>query len=123
MVIQWESLPGQNARCTSTEPAMIAGKSTGAMRHSSRVKSFGRTRSWKRWSCSKWIALGCTTLLAGCASLPTFDNRSAPGSMWPDLEKGREARALERAEAYCASEGKNADVTREDGDVVYNCVE
>jgi hypothetical protein len=43
--------------------------------------------------------------------------------MWPHIEERREARALERAEAHCASEGRNIDVERVDGDAVYNCVE
>ncbi len=124
MVIMWESMPSQNARCTSTKPVVFAGKSAGKTRQFSRIKSSGRTRSWARWSSnSKWIVLGCTTLIVGCANLPTFDNRSAPGAMWPYIEEGREARALEKAEAYCASEGKNTDVKRVDGDAVYNCVD
>jgi hypothetical protein len=43
--------------------------------------------------------------------------------MWPYIEEGREARALEKAEAYCASEGKSTDVMRVDGDALYSCVE
>ena len=73
-----------------------------------------------RWM---WTILGCTTLLAGCANSPPVDNPSAPGAMRPDVDKRREARALERAEADCASRGKHAEAKRVEGETVYDCVD
>src|ERR1700730_14037368 len=71
----------------------------------------------------KWIVLGCATLVAGCANSPPGDNRSAPGAGQPAVDKAREARALEQAEANCASQGKHAEAKRVEGATVYDCVE
>jgi hypothetical protein len=70
----------------------------------------------------KWIVLGCATLIAGCANSPPPDNRSAPGAGQPAVDERREARALERAESDCASQGKHADASRVEGETVYTCV-
>jgi hypothetical protein len=71
----------------------------------------------------KWIVLGCATLFAGCANFPATDNRSATGAGQPAVDERREARALEQAESNCASQGKDAQTGREEGVVVYDCVQ
>jgi putative hemolysin len=70
----------------------------------------------------KWIVLCCATLVAGCANSPPADNRSAPGAGQPAVDERREARALEQAEANCASQGKHAEAKRVEGITVYDCV-
>jgi hypothetical protein len=70
-----------------------------------------------------WTAIACTALIAGCANSPPQDNRSAPGAGQPAVDQRREARALEQAEANCASHGKHAVAKRVEGDTVYDCVD
>jgi hypothetical protein len=70
----------------------------------------------------KWFALGSVTLLMGCVNSLPVDNPSAPGSFRPGAEQRSEARALEKAEADCASQGKHAQAKRVDGATVYECV-
>jgi len=70
----------------------------------------------------KWIALGPLAVLVGCANSLPVDNPSAPGSFRPSGQERSEARALERAEADCASQGKHAQAKRVEGDTVYECV-
>jgi len=71
----------------------------------------------------KWLVFYCATLVAGCANTPAQDNRSAPGAGQPAVDESREARALEQAEAKCASQGKHAEAKRVEGATVYSCVE
>ena len=71
----------------------------------------------------KWTALACAVLIAGCANSPPVDNRSAPGAGQPAVDEKREARALEQAEANCASQGKHAEARRVEGATVYDCVQ
>jgi putative hemolysin len=70
----------------------------------------------------KWTVLACATLVTGCANFPPTDNRSFPGAGQPAVDEGREARALELAETNCASQGKDAEAGRVEGQTVYNCV-
>jgi hypothetical protein len=70
----------------------------------------------------KWMALGALALLLGCVNSLPVDNPSAPGSFRPSGEERSEARALEKAEADCASQGKHAQAKRVQGDTVYECV-
>lgn len=70
----------------------------------------------------KWMTIVCTALIAGCANSPQPDNRSASGAGQPAVDERREARALEQAEANCASQGKHAVTRREEGQTVYDCV-
>jgi hypothetical protein len=70
----------------------------------------------------KWFAVGSVTLLMGCVNSLPVDNPSAPGSFRPGAEQRSEARALEKAEADCASQGKHAQAKRVEGDTVYECV-
>ena len=71
----------------------------------------------------KWIALGCATLIAGCANSPAPYSPSAPGAGQAAVDQRREARALEEAEANCASKGKRAEARRVEGETVYDCVD
>jgi hypothetical protein len=71
----------------------------------------------------RWTAFVCTALVAGCANAPPPDNRSAPGAGQHPVDERREARALEQAEADCASKGKHAEARRVEGDTVYDCVD
>jgi putative hemolysin len=71
----------------------------------------------------KWTALACVALMAGCANSPPVDNRSAPGAGQPAVDERDEARALEQAEANCASQGKHAEAKRVEGTTVYDCVQ
>jgi hypothetical protein len=70
----------------------------------------------------KWLALGLIALVAGCASSVPMDNPSSRGSFQPAAEERTEARALERAEADCATQGKHAVASRVEGETVYTCV-
>lgn len=70
-----------------------------------------------------WIVFAFACLLTGCANFPPTDNRSFPGAGQPVVDERREVRALELAESDCASQGKNADAGRVEGQTVYNCVE
>jgi putative hemolysin len=69
-----------------------------------------------------WTAIACTALVVGCANSPLTDNPSAPGAGQPAVDERREARALEQAEANCASQGKHAEAKRIEGATVYDCV-
>ncbi len=69
-----------------------------------------------------WIAVGLAALAVACANSPPVDNPSAPGSFRPAAEEQSEARALERAEADCVTQGKHAVAKRVDGETVYECV-
>jgi hypothetical protein len=71
----------------------------------------------------RWTAFVCTALVVGCANAPPPDNRSAPGAGQHSVDERREARALEQAEADCASKGKHAEAKRVEGDTVYDCVD
>ncbi|MBS0577716.1 MAG: hypothetical protein JSR36_00475 [Proteobacteria bacterium] len=70
----------------------------------------------------RWIATACAAVLAACANSPPVDNPSAPGSFRPAAEEQSEARALERAEADCVTQGKHAVAKRVDGETLYECV-
>ena len=70
----------------------------------------------------KWLAVGCAAVLGACANAPPMDNPSAPGSFRPAAEEQSEARALERAEADCVTQGKHAVAKRVDGETLYECV-
>jgi hypothetical protein len=70
----------------------------------------------------KWMVLSCVTLLGACAT-PPVDNPSAPGAGRPGVDQRREARALELAEADCATQGKHAVARRAEGETFYDCVE
>jgi hypothetical protein len=71
----------------------------------------------------KWTVTVVTTLIVGCANSPPPDNPSAPGAGNPRVDERREARALEQAEANCASQGKHAVARREEGETFYDCVD
>ena len=71
----------------------------------------------------KLIALVCSTFIVACAGGPPLDNPSAPGAMRPDVDERREARALERAESDCATQGKHAVSQRVEGETVYSCAD
>jgi hypothetical protein len=78
----------------------------------------------------KWMAVSCAVVIVGCANGPPVNYASGPddpgdanggfqyqgGGADPD-----EARALEQAEADCASEGKHAVSKRVEGETVYDC--
>jgi hypothetical protein len=70
----------------------------------------------------KCIALGSLAVLMGCVNSLPMDNPSSPGTLRPEGEQRAEARALEKAEADCASQGKHAVAKRVEGDTVYECV-
>ena len=70
-----------------------------------------------------WLAMGCLTILAGCAGGPPLDNPSAPGSFRPGGDQRREARSLEQAETDCAAQGKKAEARREEGETFYDCID
>jgi hypothetical protein len=71
----------------------------------------------------KWMVLGYAGLVVACANSPPVDNRSSPGAGQPAADERREARALERAESDCASQGKHAEASRVEGQTVYTCVD
>jgi putative hemolysin len=71
----------------------------------------------------KWMVSACMALIVGCANSPPPDNPSAPGAGNPRVDERREARALEQAEANCASQGKRAVARREEGETLYDCVD
>jgi hypothetical protein len=71
----------------------------------------------------------CLTLMvAGCAYLtppaemPSAQPPTQAGMAGSDAEQMSEAKALEQAEAKCASEGKHAVAHRLDNSMVYDCV-
>jgi hypothetical protein len=70
-----------------------------------------------------WTTVVGIALVAGCANSPALDNPSAPGAGRPGVDQRREARALEQAEADCASQGKRAVARREEGETFYDCVD
>jgi hypothetical protein len=71
-----------------------------------------------RWTLS-WVAI----VAAGCANAPPpAENPSAPVPPQSDAQQTLEARALEQAEAKCASEGKKAEARRVDNVTVYDCI-
>jgi hypothetical protein len=74
-------------------------------------------------------AMVCLTLMvAGCAYLtppaemPSAQPPTQAGMAGSDAEQMSEAKALEQAEAKCASEGKHAVAHRLDNSMVYDCV-
>ena len=67
----------------------------------------------------KWTTLCCATLVAGCVNAPAPDNPSASAHS----QERSEARALEAAEADCASQGKHAVAQRSEGETFYHCVD
>ena len=69
------------------------------------------------------MVLACAAVLTACAGGPPLDNPSAPGAMRPDVDRGREARALEQAEAECAKQGKHAVSQRVEGETLYDCAD
>ncbi len=71
----------------------------------------------------KRLVLACVTLLTACVAGPAPENPSAPGAMRPDVDERREARALEQAEAECATQGKHAVSQRVEGQTQYDCVD
>jgi hypothetical protein len=77
----------------------------------------------------KWMAASCAAVIVGCANAPPISYSSGPDpgganggfqyqSGGTDSE---EARALEQAEADCASQGKHAVAKRDEGETVYDC--
>jgi hypothetical protein len=71
---------------------------------------------------NKCIAVALAAVVSACANAPPADNPSSPNSFRPEAEQQSEARALERAEADCVTQGKHAVAKRVDGDTVYECV-
>ena len=68
----------------------------------------------------KLLLAGCAALAAGCAvGPPAPDNPTAS----PRAEQRGEARALEKAEAECAAQGKHAVAERSEGETFYHCVD
>jgi len=71
----------------------------------------------------------CAALLVACAGIPPLENRppldnpSAPGTDRPDVDRRREARALEEAEAECAKQGKHAVSQRTEGETFFDCAD
>jgi hypothetical protein len=66
------------------------------------------------------LLLACIALIGGCALAPPApDNPTAS----PRAEQRSEARALERAEAECAAQGKHAVAERSEGETLYHCVD
>jgi hypothetical protein len=71
----------------------------------------------------KRIVMACVALFVACSGQPPLDNPSAPGAMRPDVDRRREARALEQAESECAKQGKHAVSQRVEGETIYNCAD
>jgi len=67
----------------------------------------------------KRVVAVCAALSAGCMGGPSLDNPTAS----PRAEQRSEARALEQAEAECASQGKHAEAQRVEGETLYTCVD
>ena len=64
-----------------------------------------------------------TALLAACATgAPPIDNPSAPPPTRSDAQRENEVRALDQAEAQCASHGQHAEAKRVEGTTLYECV-
>jgi hypothetical protein len=59
----------------------------------------------------------CALVFTGCVNAPAPDN---PGSSARSQDRN-EARALEQAEADCASQGKHAVAKRDEGETLYTC--
>lgn len=70
----------------------------------------------------RWLIWACLTLVAGCAASPVTDNQSFPGAGQSAVDERREARALELAQSECASQGKDLDTKRVEGQTVYSCI-
>jgi hypothetical protein len=70
----------------------------------------------------RWTVLASATLIVGCPNSPTADNPSFLGAGQSAVDERREARALELAESNCASQGKDVEAGRVEGQTVYNCV-
>jgi hypothetical protein len=68
----------------------------------------------------KVLLAACAALAAGCAmGPPAPDNPTAS----PRAEQRNEARALEKAEAECAAQGKHAVAERHEGETFYHCAD
>jgi hypothetical protein len=77
----------------------------------------------------RWIAVTCAALIVGCANAPSINY--SPGPDPGDANGGfqyqsdgvdtNEARELEQAEADCATQGKHAVSTRDEGETIYEC--
>ncbi|HSY04645.1 MAG TPA: hypothetical protein VK803_01795 [Steroidobacteraceae bacterium] len=67
----------------------------------------------------RFMVCGCAALVAACVTgPPPLDNPTAS----PRAQQRGEARALEQAEAECATQGKHAEARRADGETIYECV-
>ena len=81
----------------------------------------------------KWLPFFCpvvpaavlAVVLTACAGSPQLAYESAPADEMTDsnsVDSG-EARALEKAEADCARQGKHAVSQRVEGETLYDCVD
>lgn len=66
----------------------------------------------------RFMVWGCAAFVAACVSGPPLDNPTAS----PRAQQRGEVRALEQAEAECATQGKHAEARRADGETIYECV-
>ena len=71
----------------------------------------------------KWTLLAAAACAVGCVNAPPVENPSAPAEFRSASEERAEARALEQAEAECASQEKQAEAHRIEGETVYTCAD
>ena len=78
----------------------------------------------------RWMALSCAAVIVGCANAPSINYAPGPDDSMvanggfqyqSDGTDSNDARALEQAEADCASQGKHAVSSRVEGEMTYDC--